>query len=85
MWNSESRQENSHWESVQFLAAWVGNTEPDASTVLFGGEPIIHLTTVSTNGDYRYQSWTTYESFVEIEARRMGLDEWKELSDAGFR
>jgi hypothetical protein len=86
VWASESRQENTHWESVQLLAEWVGAVEPpEAAVWAFGGPPIVHLTTTSDDGNYRYQSWTDYESFVEIVNRRMGMDDWKEASDAGFQ
>ena len=59
--------------------------EEEHLLTLFGGDPIVHLTTVSGGGDYRYQSWTNHDSMVAIEARQMSLDGWKAASDAGFQ
>lgn len=84
-WASKDRQENVHFETVQFLAAAFSGISYDRLALVFEGDPIVHLTTVSTDGNYRYQSWTDNPSFVAIDGRQMGLDAWKDAADAAFQ
>jgi hypothetical protein len=85
-WASEGRQENAHWESITSLAIFFGDQGREAIARLLGGDPpIVHLTTVSSNGDYRYQSRTDHETFVGIFNREVGIDGWRDAANAGFQ
>ena len=40
---------------------------------------------MSSDGDYRYESWTGWDALMEISARSLGFDGWVEFTGGGFR
>ena len=83
-WASRDRQADSHWASMVFLAEVFGLFE-DKPLGAFGGEPLIHIVTVSSSGDYRYESVTNWDTLIGIFERQVGFDGWVEASGAAFR
>jgi hypothetical protein len=84
VWSSKDRQPESNWESIAFLSLFAEVLEATPVN-LFGGEPIIHIVTVSTDGDHRYESLTDWETLTGVADRLIGFDGWVERSDAEFR
>ena len=84
VWSSKDRQPESNWESIAFLSLFAEVLEATPVN-LFGGEPMIHIITVSTDGDHRYESLTDWETLTGVADRLIGFDGWVERSDAGFR
>lgn len=82
-WASKDAQPNSQWESITFLALFLGLL--DAKPVnLFGGEPRVHMVTVSSDGKYRYESLTDWDTLVAVDDRSVGFDGWVEAAGADF-
>jgi hypothetical protein len=84
VWSSKDRQPESNWESITYLSP-LTQAAPEPPVALFGGEPIIHMVTVSADGDHRYESLTDWETLTAVWDRLIGFDGWVERSDAGFR
>jgi hypothetical protein len=58
----------------------------DALMRLGGGDDfIIHITTYSANGDYRYQSDTDFDTLMKLHDKQITYEEWVVASNAGFR
>lgn len=93
-WASQDRQPEASCESIGFLATIFGpmplapkELQPwleEKPTALFGGEPMIHIVTVSANGDHRYESLTDWETLMAVDARQLDCDGWASASGAGF-
>ena len=50
-----------------------------------GDDFVIHITTYSSDGHYRYQSDTNYETMEKIKNKQISYEEWIAASNAGFR
>ena len=62
-WASRDRQPDAQWGSITFIALFFGLTD-EKPIGLFGGEPLIHIVTVSTDGEYRYESTTDRDTLI---------------------
>ena len=85
-WASQDRQPDVSYQIVQLMAQILGDLETGKIFNLVGGNSFIfHLTTYSTDGDYRYQSDTDLDTIRDIYDLAISYEEWLAASDAGFR
>jgi len=88
LWASQDSQANVSYEVVQVIAqVLIGSTMPPetAAEIVGGDEFTVYLVTYSTDGDYRYESTTNYDTLAQIKNRSISHDEWVTASNAGFR
>jgi hypothetical protein len=87
MWASEDRQANVSYEIIQALAEILVDGMPPktAAEIVGSDEFIVDLVTYSTNGDYRYESTTNYDTLLKVHNKSITYDEWVATSNAGFR
>ncbi len=84
---SRDRQPELSYTIISFLAtALGGGLERESLLKLGGGDDFtIHITTYSTNGDYRYQSDTNYETLMKVKNKQISYVEWVAAANAEFR
>jgi hypothetical protein len=86
-WASQDRQPDVSYKIVQFFAAiFVDNFAADVAAKLADSDKFsLYLVTYSTDGDYRYESTTDYDTLVKLNNHVISYDEWVAASNAGFR
>ena len=86
-WASQDHQPIVSRDIVQIvLAELVDNyTAEEAANLVGSDEFSANLVTYSTDGDYRYESTTNYDTLVQIKNKSITYDEWVAASNAGFR
>jgi hypothetical protein len=88
VWASKDSQPDISYDVVQIISeVLVGsNMSPETAAEIVGGDKfVVDLVTYSTNGDYRYESTTNYDTLVKIKNKSISYDEWVTTSNAGFR
>jgi hypothetical protein len=86
-WASQDNQPIVSHDIVQYtLAVLVTHYTADEAAQLVGSDMFsVYLVTYSTNGDYRYESTTNYDTLVQVKNQTISYDEWVIASNAGFR
>jgi hypothetical protein len=87
-WASQDRQPVVSRDIVQYcLAVMVpGVLTAEEAAYLVGSDKFtVNLVTYSTDGDYRYESTTDYDTLVQVKNKSITYDEWVTASNAGFR
>lgn len=86
-WASRDSQPEVTWAVVTGLAS-VAEDDMDIAwrkKAVDSEDFTLLLRTYSTNGDYRYQSETDYDTLMKLANRSMSYDEWVEAANAGFK
>jgi hypothetical protein len=86
-WASKDKQPNTSYNVVKlfttFAEAW---EKPDNQLFsLFPEGFDINLTTYSIMGDYKYSSFTDFETLKKISKKSISYEEWVDLSSAEFK
>lgn len=87
-WDSEDLQPNISYDMIVLLAKEMidGGLTREEGITLGGGEDfVVHITTYSALGEYRYQSDTDYETLTKLNNKQMSYEEWVTAANAGFR
>jgi hypothetical protein len=86
VWASRDNQPEVSWDIITVLSeVWADMTEGQRVTLTGSEDFTMRLTTYSTDGDYRYVSETDFDTFVKVNNRSMGYEEWVQAANAGFR
>lgn len=88
MWASKDRQPDVSFDVIRLIAEGFiqGGFSESGLLKLTGGDSFsVHLVTYSTDGDYRYESETDYETLQQLESLAISYDEWVAAANAGFR
>jgi hypothetical protein len=85
IWASKDHQPDVSWELIQVLAPVFAEANEKTVNTLAGGPFVLALTTYATDGDYRYQSSTDYDTLQKIASKSMSHDEWIVAAEAGFK
>ena len=85
-WASQDEQPVVTSDIVQYsLTSLVNFTAKELADIVESDEFSVYLVTYSTNGDYRYESTTNYDTLLQVKDRSISYGEWIEISNAGFR
>lgn len=84
---SQDHQPDTSYVIIQQLAFVLTEGLGDrAAAIIFGGDTqIIHLVTYSTMGDYRYESYTNWNTSKKLHDKEISYEEWVTEADAGFK
>jgi hypothetical protein len=85
VWASRDRQPDVSWEIVSFFAGAFAGFDKENLELVAGGPFSIALTTYSTDGNYRYQSVTDWDTLQKLSDKSISFDEWSSAANAGFR
>jgi len=88
MWASKDSQPDVSFEIVKVLADVFGQTTEYQLLNFIDGEVdkfSVIITTYSTDGDYKYQSQTYYDTLIKLYNKRITYEEWVQESNAGFK
>jgi hypothetical protein len=86
IWASRDNQPIVSYNIISFLAPAFENVTDEQCARLFGSEqPVVHITSYSTDGDYRYESVTTIETLRRVAQKSISYEEWVAAANAGFR
>lgn len=86
VWASQDRQMDVHYLIVQVMADAFAKYDEAKMNELSGGNRFgIALTSLSTDGDYRLQSYTEYAVLVLIDYKAITMEEWQTMAGASFR
>jgi len=87
MWASKDSQPDVSFEIIKILADVFGNTTETQLLNFIDGEVdnfSVIITTYSTDGDYKYQSRTYYDTLIKLYNKRLSYEEWVQESSADF-
>lgn len=84
-WASRDSQADVSFAVIQPLAKSFAAFNRDGLETVAGGPFAIHLTTYSTDGNYRYQSTTDFDTLTKLANRSMSYAEWVAAAGAGFK
>jgi hypothetical protein len=86
-WASQDRQPIVSYELIQLLATGtVNNISADKAAWFVESDKFsIYLVTYSTDGDFRYESTTDWDTLEKLDNQSISYDEWVTASNAGFR
>lgn len=86
-WASKDSQPDVSYEIIKVLSDVFGQSTEAKALNFVKGNPdhfSILLTTYSTDGDYKYQSLTYYDTLVKLYKKQINYDEWVQETNAGF-
>jgi hypothetical protein len=85
-WASQDRQPIVSRDIIQFFAgSFIPNfSATEAANIADSDKFTLYLVTYSTDGDYRYESTTDYDTLVKVKNMTISYDEWVAASNAGF-
>lgn len=86
-WASKDSQPDVSYEIVKYVSlfaeAWLN---PDSLFKDLNPDGFdLSLTTYSIDGDYRYSSYSNFETLLKVYKKSISYDEWVQLSSAGFK
>ena len=87
-WTSRDRQTDVSFDVIRLIAVGLiqgGFSEAELLKLAGGDSFSVHLVTYSTDGDYRYESDTDFETLRQLDALAISYDEWLAAANAGFR
>ncbi len=87
VWASQDRQPDVSWKIISAFAGAYGKV-PKTNMFRIAGGPgpfAIQLTTYSTDGGYRYQSVSDWDTLAKLASKSMSYEEWVTTSGAGFK
>lgn len=89
-WASRDRQPIVTYRLIQDLSyIMIDNNKSEADYAWFCGDGNasfgIDITSYSTDGDYRYKSFTNYLTLEKVNNKSISYDEWVLASGAGFK
>ncbi len=86
-WASQDRQPDVSYVIIQLISTFA-STWSDPENVFLTILPDgfnVHLVTYSTDGDYRYESFTDFKTLQAINEKTISYNEWVTASNAGFK
>lgn len=87
-WASRDRQPDVSFDVIRLIAEGFikgGFSETDLLKLTSGDSFSVYLVTYSTDGDYRYESETDFETLQQLDDLAISYDEWVAAANAGFR
>jgi len=85
-WASKDRQPMTSYDVASMIASGLCTDEGKQLLSQMGiNEPTLELTTYSVNGDFRYQSETTFATLMKLFNKSISYEEWVSEANAGFR
>ena len=86
-YSAQDNQSDLSYDVIRFLSQGIiGGMDLETASMLANGDDFaIRLTTYSNDGDYKYQSETSWEVMESIANKEITYEEWVKLSNAGFR
>lgn len=87
MWASKDSQPDVSFEIIKIVAEVMGTATETQLLYFIDGYAekfSVIITTYSTDGDYKYQSRTYYDSLIKLYNKQITYDEWVQESNAGF-
>lgn len=86
-WASRDYQPDVTYKIVQYFAMFAKTTLADDSDwrSRFPDGVSLSLLTYSTNGDYPYQSFTDFDTLLDVDGKNISYQEWIVAANAGFK